>query len=195
MAWIRSTATLTVRVRDADNRATSFSLGLPGSAAFADLETFATTFAGLVATICNAGVEDIVLSLPAVPDEVPATGTAVNTAASGSEVERKAVFIFETEEVDKYSVIKIPTFDQTEADGGAPALSPVQTDGATINQNHAFIAAFLDAFLSPVTPVATEVYGCSSTKNYLFTAVSSAYKQHRESVAGDSGSQQTRLVG
>lgn len=187
MAFVQGDATVTIQVSDSDNRTSSIGpIRLPSGATFAELEAYALGVAALVTAVVDVAVGDVVLTVPAVPDE---SATPLILPGANSEVERKAVFVFDTEQPGHIVTIALPTLDNNGDDGGSPPqriLDP--TDNRTINQLNAYVASFVTRLIAPATPVATTVYGASNNaKRYLFAELRAAYKQHTESLAGEQG--------
>lgn len=191
MAWQRGDPLLSIRCTDGDGRSTVIKIRLPAAAAFADLETYATTLAGLIATVTDVMVSDVILTVPAEPD---GTATPVATPLAKAEVEKKAAFLWGTTDPKVKGRFTIPGLNFTYDDGGVPPvfLAEGSGQGPNINIDNATLDAVLSGLYATDSASinAANIYGCVAVKGHKYPYIGApyaAYKQHRDSLQGDSG--------
>lgn len=157
---------VTATFKDRDNNKSSFGFNLNSTLSNLAVEEAALDIAAAAAAISNALIVGVSINRSYVE-----TANIALAAPESSDVERKAVYVFQTDEGQTVTV-QIPSVDNTKVVDGTNILNPA--DAAVI----AFGTLFLDTGLgvgnSPITVSGED----------LTSLARPAYKRHRNSSKG-----------
>lgn len=171
MAWAwRGNPVLTVTMVDDDLSKASFSLGLEGDAVTETLvpayKAFMEDLADAVADISDAVVAALTITFTGYDDSFP-------TAPSGSEVERKGMFIIRDDEA-RLNNIEVPSILQT----------VLESDNKTIDLTNADVVTFVELLTEVLDLVPIGIGGDVEAANTVgrdYVSVEDAYQVHRKS--------------
>lgn len=157
---------VTATFKDRDNNKGSFSFNLNSSLSNLALEEAALDIAAAGAGVSNA----LLVGLSINRSYVETTNIAAQ-APEASDVERKAVYVFQTDEGQTVTV-QIPSVDNTKVVDGTNILNPA--DAAVLAFSTLFLDTGLGAANSPITVSGED----------LTSLARPAYKRHRNSSKG-----------
>jgi len=151
-------------LEDRDRNKSNATIGLPSTVSIVDLITNLAAIEALVAGLSNANIVDGTISIDL------RQSTAWAPAAEASDVERKGVFTFATDNDGSFGKIEIPSVDNTHVMDGSNLL---RLDSAPVA---AFIAFMTGDTLGLGRPV--------NGPGHDITRLLKAYKLHRGSSKG-----------
>lgn len=151
-------------LEDRDYNKSNCTISLPSTTSIVDLVANLAAIEALIAGISNANIVDGTISIDL------RQATAWEPAPEASDVERKAVFTFATENDGSFAKIEVPSVD-----------NDVVMDGSNLLRLDAVsVAAFIGFMTGGMAPIATPVNG----PGHEITRLLRAYKMHRGSRKG-----------